>query len=46
MKESDKEVADFLAEYAAAVSDLAVGLRAIGRAALRGAREELDRPAG
>lgn len=44
MKESDKDVIDFLGEYPATVSDLALGLRAIVRAALRGTREELDRP--
>ena len=44
MKESDKDVLEFLSEYPAAVSDLARGLRAIVRAAIPGAREELDRP--
>ena len=44
MKESDKDVLEFLGEYPAAVSDLARGLRAIVRAAMPAAREELDRP--
>ena len=43
MKESDKDVIDFLGEYPAAVSELARGLRAIVRAALPSAGEELDR---
>ena len=44
MKQSDSDVAGFLGEYPAAVSDLARRLRAIVRAAIPGAREELDRP--
>ena len=44
MKQSDDDVAVFLDEYPAAVSDLARGLRAIVRAAIPDAREELDRP--
>ena len=44
MKQSDNDVTGFLGEYPAAVSDLARELRAIVRAAIPGAREELDRP--
>lgn len=44
MKQSDNDVSGFLGEYPAAVSDLARRLRAIVRAAIPGAREELDRP--
>jgi hypothetical protein len=43
MKESDKDVLEFLGEYPAAVSDLARGLRAVVRAAMPAAHEELDR---
>lgn len=44
MKESERDVLEFLSEYPAAVCDVARGLRAIVRAAIPGAREELDRP--
>lgn len=44
MKQSDSGVAGFLGAYPAAASDLARKLRAIVRAAIPGAREELDRP--
>ena len=41
---SDDSVLEFLGEYPEAVRDLAVQLREIVRAAIPGAREELDRP--
>lgn len=43
MKQSDSGVAGFLGAYPAAARDLARKLRAIVRAAIPGAREELDR---
>ena len=44
MNQIAHDVSGFLGEYPAAVSDLSRRLRAIVRAAIPGAREELDRP--
>jgi hypothetical protein len=44
MKQSEKDVLEFLSEYPASTGELARELRAIVRAAMPDAREELDRP--